>query len=762
MSTHVAQQPASRHKLVALAGNPNTGKTTLFNALTGYRCRVGNYPGVTVDTRSGQIRSEYGLTPLTLLDLPGTYSLAAHSADEAIVLDALLGELADVDVPDVIVIVIDATNPRANLFLVSQILELNRPTVIALNMVDLAQRSRVHVDAERLSLRLGCPVIPIVATKQKGLALLCQAIDEAVESPSVSMGLDWPYPVMSAVESMHDGLAPVANGKDRSAFNAELLQTLLGDGGYHEQRWGMRCGEDFRSLLREQRKAVVDNGYSLASIEGDVRYAWIDRLIAETVKRDEGRPTGTAKADQILTHRVLGLAILAILMGACFQSIYAWSTPIMDAVDSAIAAGGEMVSAWLPVGPLQSLIVDGAIAGVGAVLVFLPQIVILFLFLAVMEDCGYMSRAAFLLDRWMGLIGLGGKSFIPLLSSFACAVPGILATRTIGDRRARIVTMLIAPLMSCSARLPVYMLFIGAFVPDSQLLGGVIGLQALVLLAMYMVGTVVAILVAMLAKRTILKGDPQPFLMEMPPYRWPKVRTVFHRAYEQAREFCVSAGTIIFAVTVVVWALGYYPHAESIAIAHEAQRQEIVSAHGAAVSQIEQANDIAEDGNTVALDELDLQMNTQLYRIDQDEAGEYLRQSVLGRMGRWIEPVVAPLGWDWRMGTAVLAAFPAREVMIATMGTIYNLGENVDEQSVGLREKLRSSRHPNGQPIYNLPVALSIMVFFALCCQCGGTLAAIKRETRSWRWPIFTFVYMTTLAYLGAWVTFVVASRLFV
>ncbi len=757
MSTHVEPLPASRHKLVALAGNPNTGKTTLFNALTGYRCRVGNYPGVTVETRKGLIRSEDGLTPHTLLDLPGTYSLAAHSADEAIVLDALLGELSDVDVPDVIVIVIDATNPRANLFLATQILELNRPTVVALNMVDLAKKSRVHVDAEVLSQRLGCPVIPVVATKQMGLDLLCQAIDKADASPDVTVALDWPSEVTSAVEVMHGILERVANGKDRLALKAELLQTLLGDGGYHEQRWAKRCGDDFRLLLRQQRSAVVKNGDSLASIEGDVRYAWIDRLIEDTVKRDEGRPTGTARADRILTHRVMGLAILAILMGACFQSIYAWSTPIMDAVDSAIGAGGALVSAWLPAGPLQSLIVDGAIAGVGAVLVFLPQIVVLFLFLAVMEDCGYMARAAFLLDRWMGLIGLGGKSFIPLLSSFACAVPGILATRTISDRRARIITMLIAPLMSCSARLPVYMLFIGAFVPDTQFLGGAIGLQALVLLAMYLVGTIVAIVVAILVKRFLLKGDTQPFLMEMPPYRWPKVRTVFHRAYEQAREFCVSAGTIIFAVTVVVWALGYYPHAKSIAVAHDAQRQAVTAEHEVVLLEIERGG----DGVATSLDEQTLEMQAKLSRIDQDEAGEYLRQSVLGRMGRWIEPVVAPLGWDWRMGTAVLASFPAREVMIATMGTIYNLGENEDEKSVGLRDKLKASRHADGRPIYNLPVALSVMVFFALCCQCGGTLAAIKRETRSWRWPIFTFVYMTTLAYIGAWLTFVIASKLY-
>jgi ferrous iron transport protein B len=385
---------------------------------------------------------------------------------------------------------------------------------------------------------------------------------------------------------------------------------------------------------------------------------------------------------------------------------------------------------------VQSLVVNGVAAGVGAVLTFLPQILILFLFLAILEDCGYMARAAFLMDRWMGLFGLNGKSFIPLLSSFACAVPGILSTRTIEDRRDRFVTILIAPLMSCSARLPVYVLLIGAFIPATPLLGGLIGMQAATLLAMYLVGAAVAIPVALILKRTVLKGPSQSFLMELPTYKWPSPRIVFFRMYEQGKAFCVSAGTLIFAVAIVIWALGYYPHPAAIAGAHQLERD--AAAHA---------------GHS------DKALDARLAEINRDEAGEYLRQSFLGRMGQWIEPAVKPLGWDWRIGTAAIASFPAREVVVATMGTIYNLGGGQDETSAGLRATLHAATWPDGRPVYNVAVALSIMVFFALCCQCAATLATIKRETKSWAWPVLTFTYMTALAYVGALATYQIAIR---
>jgi ferrous iron transport protein B len=387
-------------------------------------------------------------------------------------------------------------------------------------------------------------------------------------------------------------------------------------------------------------------------------------------------------------------------------------------------------------------------------LVFLPQILILFLFIAILEDCGYMARAAFLLDRWMALIGLGGKSFIPLLSSFACAVPGIMATRTIEQRRDRLVTILIAPLMSCSARLPVYVLLIGAFVPATPFLGGLVNLQAVTLLAMYAVGVMVAIPVALFWKRTLLKGPAESLLIELPTYKWPSPRIVFHRVYEQGKQFCLSAGTVIFAVAIVVWALGYYPRPASIGAEHEARRGAAREEHASRLQEIEAGSDPA------AIAKAAERLEEELAAIDRDEAGAYLRGSLLGWLGRWVEPVVRPLGWDWRIGTAVIASFPAREVVVATMGTIYNLGEEQDEASAGLRGKLRSAKWPDGRPVFSLPVALSIMVFFALCCQCGATLATIRRETRSWGWPALTFGYMTALAYAGAFLTYQVATWL--
>jgi ferrous iron transport protein B len=544
-------------------------------------------------------------------------------------------------------------------------------------------------------------------------------------------------------------------------MRAEAMQTLLSPGGYHESRMVQRCGLGMADELAERRKRIAAAGESVIEVEGRVRYAWIDRVLPRVVTYTAGsQQTRSEQADRFLTHPVSGTLALLLLFGACFQSIYAWAAPLMDAIDGAFAAAGSLISATVPEGALQSLLVNGVTAGVGAVLVFLPQILILFLFLAILEDCGYMARAAFLLDRWMNVIGLNGKAFIPLLSSFACAVPGIMATRTIESRRDRMVTILIAPLMSCSARLPVYVLLIGAFVPATQLAGGLVSLQAVTLLAMYLVGAVVAIPIALLLKRTVLKGKAQAFLLELPTYKWPSPRTVFHRVYEQGREFCISAGTIIFAVAIVIWALAYYPRPASVAAEHDTLRAVVEDEYNASVAATTGHPDAGAAATENTLAEAQARRDEKLDEIDRAESGAYLRQSVLGRMGRFIEPVVQPLGWDWRIGTAVIAAFPAREVVVATMGTIYNLGDEQDENSAGLREKLQKATWPDGRPVFNLAVALSIMVFFALCCQCGATLATIKRETRSWSWPLLTFVYMTGLAYVLAFAVYQVAVRL--
>jgi len=771
MTAALPVQKPVRTKLVALVGNPNTGKSTLFSALTGVHQRIGNYPGVTVERRSGRLRQSDPGAAVEIVDLPGTYSLGVHQEDEAIVLDVLLARAGNQRAPDLIVSVVDASNLRRNLFLTTQILELERPVIVVLNMTDVAISAGTQVDVAGLSAELGVPVIPTVATRQIGIEDLVQAINRTGSAEAVKHCQSFPDCVCAEL----DGLCSSIHcrvGSD-NGHRAEAMQTLLAPGGYHELRVIQRCGIGMAEELAERRGRIQAAGESVVEVEARVRYAWIDRVLDRVVTRTKPlRRARTEQADRVLTHPLVGVLVLLVVMALGFQAIYSWAAPLMDGIDGAISGLGAVVSGAVPAGALRSLLVDGMIAGVGAVLVFLPQIVILFLFIAVLEDCGYMARAAFLLDRWMNLFGLTGKSFIPLLSSFACAVPGIMATRTIESRRDRFATILVAPLMSCSARLPVYVLLIGAFIPAAPLLGGVINLQAVTLLSMYFVGSLVAIPVALILKRTVLKGPAQSFLMELPTYKWPSFRTVFHRAYQQAREFCKSAGTIIFAVAIVVWALGYYPRPASIAAQFAAQRSAAQQAHAERVTALQSAQGVsAEAANAMdraspsqgfepELARVQSECAEELGRIDRDESGAYLRQSVLGRIGHWIEPAVTPLGWDWRIGMAALASFPAREVVIATIGTIYNLGDDQDESSVGLREKLQAATWPDGRPVFGVAVALSVMVFFALCCQCGATLATIKRETKSWRWPIFTFVYMTALAYAGAFLVFQVASRL--
>jgi ferrous iron transport protein B len=715
LTTH---QDDKRVCWVAVAGNPNTGKTCVFNRLTGFRQRVGNYPGVTVEKKTGTLRGTH--LPVRVLDLPGTYSLAARSPDEAIAADVLTGRQTDSPRPDIVLVVVDATNLERNLYLASQIMETGRPIVIALNMVDLAHAEGIHIDLRELNRQLGVPVVPTVAHRGRGMKRLCRAIERQLETPQHGRVLRWPKPFEQHLDALRAEAASSSQERIDPITRFELVRAILDEDGEAEQRLSGTDPEGAKARIAEARGDLDRAGIDLTTLESRVRYGWIHEVIAASVKiPTDGRTTWTDRIDAWATHRAWGPALFILLMGIVFTSVFSWAAPLSEGIEILLAWFGDWVGGVLPASAVQSLAVHGVIAGVGAVLVFLPQILILFLFISLMEDCGYMARAAFMVDRLMRLCNLSGRSFIPMLSCFACAVPAIMATRTIEDRQDRLTTILVAPLLSCSARIPIYVIMIAAFVPPVRVWGW-LPLQGLIFTAMYLLGIVVAGVAAWILRRTLLKGGSSAFVMELPSYKVPSPATVLYRMYERGREFVLRAGTIIFAVTVLVWIASYYPRPADLPERVEASA-----------------------GSEIEADQL-----------ERSVAAAYLQQSWLGRAGQLIEPAVRPLGWDWKIGVATLASFPAREVVIATLGTIYGL-EDAGEDS--LRERLRTAKRADGRPAFSLPVALSVMVFFALCCQCGGTLAVIRRETNSWRWPMFVLGYMTVLAYLGALITYQVA-----
>jgi ferrous iron transport protein B len=738
-----------------LLGNPNTGKTTLFNALSGLSQRVGNYPGVTVETKKGH--ATCAGVAFDLIDLPGTYSLAPRSPDEMVAVDVILGQQAGEPRPDVVVSIVDASNLERNLYLTSQVLELGVPVVVALNMIDVADGQGLSIDAERLSAHLGLPVVPIQANKKRGLDDLRAAIARAVALPCPPEGAT-PRPVFPSAFEAEVAALGEAIGPEVPVFLVRRL--ILDVGGYVEERLSGQLGEDIRQKVRQARERLAAAGCGIAGVEARSRYAWIRQATAGCVQRPAQRPiTWTDRLDRLLTHRLWGTLVFLLVMFGIFQSIYTGARPLMKAIDGGKDFIGELVQEALPPGPFTSLLVEGVINGVGAVVVFLPQILILFAFLAILEDCGYMARAAFLMDRLMSRCGLSGKSFIPLLSSVACAVPGIMATRVIEDRRDRLATILVAPLMSCSARLPVYILLIGAFLTE----GYPFWMPGMVMFAMYAIGLVLAPLVALALKRTLLAGRTPVFVLEMPAYKWPSWRVVLRRLFDSGWTFLRRAGTVILASMVLVWILlnmpaGTYPQqiAEANAPVKELREK---------IKELE-AQRPSDSTELAALKEKLEPVDEKVNALQE----AWKRDSVLGRLGRSIEPAVRPLGWDWRVGVAVLASFPAREVVVSTLGIIYKQGkvdtdeirEAEDAGSTDLGKALRGARWDDdpSRPVFTVPAALSLMVFFALCCQCASTLAVIHRETKSWAWPAFTFVYMTVLAYVVALVVFQVGTWL--
>ena len=617
---------AVRSARVALVGNPNSGKTALFNALTGAHQKVANYAGVTVERKEGLIRSASGRS-MSVLDLPGTYSLRARSPDEEVTRDAVLGRLAGEETPDVIVAVADATNLRLVLRLVLELKAVGRPMVLALNMYDIAQRQGLRIDLERLTGELGVPIVPTTATRRRGIDELVTAIDAAAGALSVTAENHW------------------------SAPDADAL----------------------RGAAREA-----------------------ERIMKACVRPPERPDTLTGRIDSVLLHPVGGLLILGVLLFVMFQAVFTWATPLMDGIEASLGALGGWVAAVMPDGIWQSLIVDGLISGVGSVLVFLPQILILFLFIIMLEDFGYMARAAFLMDRIMGGAGLHGRAFIPLLSSFACAIPGVMAARVIDSKRDRLTTIMVAPLMTCSARIPVYTLIIAAFIPNERV-WGFASLQGLVMFGLYAAGIISALAVSFVIRKVFWRGAVEPFMMELPAYKTPDFKSVLFNLWIRARIFLERAGRIILPLMVIVWALATFPYPP-------------------------------EGATQPAID-----------------------YSFAGMIGHALEPIFAPIGFNWQMVIALVPGMAAREVAVAALGTVYAVAD--PESATSLLGATLAAQ-------WSLATGLAFLAWYVFAPQCVATLGVVKRELNSWKWMWVMVIYMFGLAYLAAWIVYRLAVAL--
>lgn len=698
--TQSKKPSAKKHIDIALIGNPNAGKTTVFNALTGLRHRVGNYPGVTVEHISGMLLDS-GEQKIEMHDLPGLYSLVPKSLDDKISSDIITGRSKELEDVRLVVVVADATNLSRSLFLVTQVVELGKPALLALNMMDSAEKRGLTIDVDILAKKLGIPVIPICACKNKGIKklkaqILTQVTQENGKFEPSNFCFD--AETKNILQPIQSWLQSNTSLNNFSCY-AEALRVLSNDLTLENWRTNLENNQfaELNKTVTEVRQQLETKDTKWHRMESELRYRCIDNIYSETVtevniKKDHF----SEKLDRVLTHRVAGPIIFVLIFGAIFQSIFAWAEVPMNLIESFIGWLGIQIAGIMPDGVIEDLIVDGGIAGVGAILIFLPQILFLFFFLSILEDTGYLSRAAFIMDRIMKGVGLSGRSVIPLLSSFACAIPGIMATRTIRNPRDRLVTIMIAPLMSCSARLPVFALMIGAFIPNIMV--GFLTLPGLLLLSLYLLGILAAVVAAYALNRFGAKKQrPSTFVLELPPYRMPSIRWTFLQMWERAKIFVTDAGKIILAISIILWFMASYPKPAT-----------------------------------------------------EMSSSQAIKQSYAGQLGHVIEPVIKPLGFDWKMGIGLIASFAAREVMVSTLATIYNV-EDANENSHTLREAMRNETDPDtGKKVYTPLVALSLMVFFVLACQCMSTVAVVKRETNSWRWPIIMIIYMTSMAYVGS------------
>jgi ferrous iron transport protein B len=646
---------------LALAGNPNAGKTTLFNLLTGLRAKTANFPGTTVELKTGSMR--LGMEEIAVVDLPGLYSLDSTSPEEKLAGDALRGRINGSSLPDVALLVVDATNLERHLFLVSQVLELERPVIVALNMMDMARRDGIRIDVGQLREELGCAIVPISARDGAGIRDLKKEIAKVAGiAPAEAVG----------------HFKPACAGCSGCAYQA--------------------------------------------------RYEWTEKICTKvTDARAARRSAWTDKLDGIFTHPMAGVAVFLVVMLSIFALIF-WAAKIpMDLIDHLFATIGGLAAAKIPAGDLQSLVVNGVIGGVGGILVFMPQICILFFALSLLEDTGYLARAAFVMDKIMRRFGLPGKAFVPMLSAHACAIPAVMSARVIENPRDRLLTILITPLMACPARIPVYAMMTAMIFPNSPLKA------ALIITGAYAAGIAAALGVALIFRRTILPGRSKPLIIELPQYRIPALRTAFLHTFDRAKIFVKQAGTIILTISLALWALSYYPKSAPPA---------------AAVAMTQQAAQIEKSGDAQKADELRASAD----RLTQQFS---LQNSYAGKIGHTIEPVIKPLGYDWQIGIGIVSSFAAREVIVSTLAIVYGVGEDAAEHNRGsLYDSLRRATRSDGTPIFNTATCMSLLVFYILAAQCLSTTAVVRRETNSWKWPLFQIAYMTGLAYVAALVVY--------
>lgn len=695
---------------IALVGNPNTGKSTLFNLLTGLNQKIGNFPGITVDKKTGFCKLS-ATQQAEIVDLPGTYSLYPKSRDESIVFQ-VLADKKNSSHPDLIVLVADATNLRRNLLLYSQVADLRIPVVLALNMTDMATKEGININIDELSKRLGIQVVAISARSKTGLEALKQAIANTTTIPTQVDGTDVNVLAAAAIDETKAILAT-----DNDYFALQIL--------HQHEHLEIYTAQQHANFERIKKSHQFESS-KLQAAETIARYRYLSTVLSGVIE-DTGASKKFAfsdKIDSILTNRFWGFFIFLFILFFIFNAIFSWSAYPMSLIEGAFGWIAKTGHEYLPDGILTNLLLDGVVAGLGGIIVFIPQIAILFALISILEDTGYMARVTFMMDKIMRKFGMSGKSVVPMIGSFACAVPSIMSARNIENWKDRIITIMVSPLVSCSARLPVYTLLISLIIPDTKLFG-FISMQALALMGMYLISIIAAVTVAFVMKFMIKATEKSYFIMELPVYRMPRWSNVLFTMYEKSKTFVFEAGKVIIAISIVLWVMATYGPSEKF--------QQIETKY----AKIEMQKD-----------------SVQISTLERDKSAEKLENSYAGILGRSIEPVIKPLGFDWKIGIALITSFAAREAFVGTMATIYSV-DNGEENPGTIRDKMREARNPEtGLPVFTFATGFSLMLFYAFAMQCMSTVAVVYRETKSWKWPLIQTVYMTAMAYVASLIAY--------